>query len=120
MFVLFRFFFRIVFCSDFWSFFCPILGACWEALGGLLGVQNGHFWHRFLIDFGVSFQERPKSGQEPPKSAQERPKSGQKRPKSGPERPKSGQKRPKSSQERARSSQEPQKSVIFFGSDKFS
>ena len=33
MFVLFRDFLRFVFCIDFWSLFCSILGSFWEAFG---------------------------------------------------------------------------------------
>merc|ERR1711965_677704 len=60
-------------CCDvlFASFFALIFGRFlvrfWCHLGTLLGAQIGHFWHRFLDDFFMSFQERPKSGQEPPK-----------------------------------------------------
>ena len=55
MFVLFRVFFRFVFCIDFWSFFLLILGSFWEALGRLLGAQVGHFLHQFLVDFFDAF-----------------------------------------------------------------
>ena len=33
-------------------------------LGALLGANIGHFWHRFVDDFCMSFRDRPKSGQE--------------------------------------------------------
>ena len=75
----------------------------WRHFGGLLGVQIDHFWHRFLIDFCASFQERPESGQEGPKSAQERPKSAPRAAKSVPRAAKSGQKVTKRSSRAAKS-----------------
>ena len=74
-------------------------GVILGGFGDALGVQIGHFGHRFFIDFYVSFQDRPKSGQERPKSPPRAPKSGprgaQERPKSAQESPKSGQVAPK-------------------------
>ena len=65
-------------------------------LGPLLGTQIGHFGDRFLDDFCMSFQDRPKSGQERPKSRQEPPKSLPRAPKSGQGPPKSLPRAPKS------------------------
>ena len=45
--VLFRFFFRFVFCIDFWSLFGAILVPFWGVLGRLWEGQMGNFWHRF-------------------------------------------------------------------------
>ena len=110
--ILFRFFFRFVFCIDFWSLFGAILVPFRGALGRLLGAQIGHFWHRFFVDVCMSFQERPKSGQEPPKSGQERPKSAPGAPKSGPRAPKSGPRAPKSGPRAAQSGPRAAKSDV--------
>ena len=47
IFVLDRFFFRFVFCIDFWSLFGAILVPFWGVLGRLWEGQMGNFWHRF-------------------------------------------------------------------------
>ena len=96
-------FFRFMCCIDFRSIFGPNRESFWEAFGRLWGVQISHFWHRFLDDFRMSFQERPKSGPRAPKSAQKRPKSGQERPKSGQVRPKN---RPRAAKSGPRAAQE--------------
>ena len=68
----------------------------WLPKGRPKGAKIGHVWHRFFIDFCMSFQDRPKSGQERPKSPPRAPKSvprgAQERPKSAQESPKSGKK----------------------------
>ena len=78
-----------------------------------LGAQIGHFGDRFLDDFCMSFQDRPKSAQERPKSRQEPPKSFPRAPKSGPRAakslPRASQERPRAAQERPREPQERQK-----------
>jgi len=102
--------FASIFVIDFGRFWVPFLAPS----GRLLGAQIGHFWHRFLDDFRIAFQDRPESGQEllkssprapkrpkrSPRAAQEQPQSAQERPKSDPKRPKSGQEGPKTGQER--------------------
>ena len=87
-------FFASIFVFD----FGPFWGRFWLPFGTLLGAQIGHFWHRFFDDFGMSFQERPKSGQERPRAAQEWPRAAPERPKSGQKRPKSGPRATKSCQ----------------------
>ena len=78
----------------------------WLPLGALLEVKIGHFGHRFLIDFLMLFQDRPKSRQERPRASQEPPKSLPRAPKSGlrgaQERPREPQERPRAAQERPR------------------
>ena len=136
IFVLCRFFFRFVFCIDFWSLFGPILGSFWEALGGpnpsfwpsilsidfwsffgsilgssweafggILGVEIGHFWHRFLVYFWMSFRVcvyvssgvwtcacvSPRGRPRAAKCGQKRPKRAQNWAKSGPRVAQNGQ-----------------------------
>ena len=100
----FRDHFRIDFSIDFWSFFGRILGSSWEAFGRLLGVEIGHFWHRFLVYFWMSFRVcvyvssgvwkcacvSPRGRPRAAKCGQKRPKREQNWAKNG----KSGQKRP--------------------------
>ena len=81
------FFFRFVFCIDFWSLFGAILVPFWRGLGS----PNQHFWHRFFDDFCMSFQDRPKTAQQRPKTSQERPKTSQECPK---RRPRGSKRRP--------------------------
>ena len=50
--------------------------------GSLLGVQIGHFGHRFLHVVPRSSQERPRAAQEPPKRPKRDPQSTQKASKS--------------------------------------
>ena len=68
-------FFALFFASIFDRFFVQF----WCHVGTLWGAKIGHFGHRFLDDFCMLFQGRPKSGQERPKSSQEPPKSAHKR-----------------------------------------
>ena len=75
----------------------------WLPKGRPKRAQIGHFWHRFFIDFYVSFQDRPKSGQEPPRASQEPPKSAQERPKSAQERPNRTQNHPRVSKKHPKS-----------------
>ena len=94
--VLYQFFFRILFCIDFWLLFGAILIPCF---GGALGSPSRSFLASIFDDFLMSFQDRPKSGPRAakslPREAQERPRTSQECPKSGQEAPKSGKKGPK-------------------------
>ena len=98
------------FCASFFaSIFGRFGGRFWSPFGSLWGVQIDHFWHQFLDDFCMSFQERPKSAQERPKSGPRAPKSAPRAPKRGPKGAKSGprgaQERPRGAQERPQSTQ---------------
>ena len=85
MFVLFRFFVRVVFCFGFSSLLAPMLVQFWT----IFGAQIGEFRHRFGDEFCMSSQERPKSAQDRPRAPQERPRAPQERPKSDPRAAKS-------------------------------
>ena len=64
----------------------------WLPKGCPEGAKIGHFWHRFFIDFCMSFQDRPKSGQERPRSPPRAPKSGPRAAQERPREPQEGQK----------------------------
>ena len=93
-------------CVFFASIFIFDFGRSWVRFGlpkgRPKGANIGRFRHRFLIDFCMSFQDRPKSGQERPKSSpkapQRHPRGTQKAPRGTPKTPKSTQKAPKSTQ----------------------
>ena len=59
MLVLYRFFFRIVFCIDFWSIWGSFCGSFWEALGGPNGLFLASilswFWPQSWLYFGMLF-----------------------------------------------------------------
>ena len=108
--------------------FGRFLVRCWGHFGRLLGVQIGHFGHRFWVDLCMSFQERSTSTQERPKSAPRAPQESPRAAKSGPraaqsgpraakrgpraaqERPRAAKSGPRAAQERPKSGQERPKS----------
>ena len=62
--------------------------------GAILGPQDGHFWDRFLLFFGMSPQGCPKRRQEAPKGGPRGSKRRPGRPQERPKRPPRGHNRP--------------------------
>ena len=104
--------YTVSFVISFWaSIFDPFEGRCGTHFGKLWGFQIGHFEHRFLHDFCLSAQERPKGSQESPKGGPRAPKSGPRAPQEEPRAAQDVQVRPMGGQERQKSGQERLKSV---------
>ena len=113
-------FFRFVFCIDFCLLSGLILVRFWRPFGSPMVVQIGHFGHRFVDDFCMSFHVcapvhacaclcvcvcvcvapgPPQDGPRAPKSGPRAAKSGPRAAKSG---PRAAQERPKAANERQR------------------
>ena len=67
------------------------------------GVQIGHFWHRFCVNFSYRSKSGPRAAKSRPRAAKSRPRAAQERPRAAKEEPHSGQERSKSALRAAKS-----------------